>query len=82
MEKVRMNDDDKAPKIIDHDPNEKRKTDGIWCVLWPALAVMWFGTWYLLHIDWHQVALGAFTGMTFASWAIDVTGNKTPNWMR
>lgn len=63
---------------IDHNPNEKRPTNAIWWGLWPAIALLWLATWAFWGFDWHQVGLGALTGMTLAGWAIDITGNKTP----
>lgn len=77
---VRMNDDE--PKTIEHDPNERRGVDRVWWLLWPLISVFWLATWYFWGFDWHQIGLGAFTGMALASWAIEITGNKTPNWMR
>jgi hypothetical protein len=63
---------------IEHNPNEKRPTNAIWWALWPAIALLWLATWYFWGFDWHQLALGVGTGATLAGWAIDITGNKTP----
>lgn len=67
------------PPIIDHIPNEKRAGNGIWWVIWPLVAVGWIGTGYFFGFDWHQIALGAFTGGVLATWAIEITGNKVPD---
>jgi hypothetical protein len=67
---------------IDHEPNERRQTNTIWWVLWPILALQWIATGYFWGFDWHQLALGGFTGLVLATWAIEVTGNKVPRWMK
>jgi hypothetical protein len=63
---------------IDHDPNEARPTNAVWWVLWPCIALLWFGTWYFFGFNWHQISLGALSGGVLASWAIEITGNKVP----
>lgn len=68
---------------IEHNPNEKRPTNAVWWVLWPIIALAWVGQWYFDGFDWTQIALGAFTGMALASWAIEITGNQVPkSWTR
>jgi hypothetical protein len=69
---------------IDHDPDEQRpkNSNALWWVLWSLVTAGWVSTYFLFGFDWHQIALGAFSGMTLASWAIEITGNKTPKWMR
>lgn len=68
-------------KEIDHNPNEKHPTNAIWFIIWPIIAALWFGTWFFFGFNWHQLALGFGTGGVLATWAIEVTGNKTPEWM-
>lgn len=63
---------------IDHNPNEKRMTNGIWWIVWPIVALGWIGTWYSFGFNWQQIALGGFTGMVLASFAIEKSGNKFP----
>ena len=70
------------PPTIDHNPYEKRLGNGIWWVIAIILTLLWIGTGAFFGFDWHQLALGGFSGMALASWAIEKTGNKTPEWMR
>ena len=69
----------REPPIIDHNENEKRPTNTIWWVIWPIVALGWLGTGYSFGFDWHQIALGVFTGLVLATWAIEITGNKVPD---
>ncbi|RWO22813.1 hypothetical protein [Mesorhizobium sp.] len=70
---------------IEHDPNEPpRDTTGTW-IYWASaagLVLLWAG--YLLFNapDWWALAIGASTGLFIATWAIELTGNKVPKWMR
>jgi prepilin signal peptidase PulO-like enzyme (type II secretory pathway) len=71
------------PLLIEHNGHEKRPTNAIWWALWIIVGLQWVGTAYFFDFNWHQIALGAFTGMLLASWAIDITGNKVPDsWSR
>lgn len=67
--------------LIDHNPHEKRPTNTIWWVLWPIIGLLWLGSLYSFNIIWVQVGLGFLTGMVLATWAIEITGNKAPEWM-
>lgn len=69
------------PRIIDHNPHEKRPTNTIWWVAWPLTGVLWVGYLYFHSFDWWSVALGGGTGILLASWSVDITGNKVPSWM-
>lgn len=70
-------------KQIDHIPDEKRPTNRIWWLIWPIIALGWLGTGYSFGFDWHQIALGAGTGLVLATWAIEITGNEVPaSWRR
>lgn len=64
--------------FIEHIPGEKRPTNAIWWVLWPAVALLW--VWYLAFydFDWPSIAIGGLTMGVLVSWAIEVTGNKVP----
>lgn len=66
---------------IEHNPNEKRPTNTIWWVAWGIVALGWI--WYFTYreFDRESLALGGLTGMLLATWAIEVTGNKVPDWM-
>lgn len=65
---------------IEHNPNEKRPTNTIWWVAWGIVALLWVGQ-YFSGFDWDQVFLGLGTGCLLATWAIETTGNKVPDWM-
>lgn len=66
-------------KEIDHNPHERRETNGIWWVLWPIVILGWISSFWFGLIQWHSVALGAFSGLVLATWAIEITGNKIPD---
>jgi hypothetical protein len=55
---------------------------GIYWAHFAILTVLW--TWKLLDgpLDWQSIALGIWTGLFIATWAIEMTGNKAPKWMR
>lgn len=69
---------------IDHDPKEPPRDQSGMGVYWAnalILAVLW--AWKLFdHLDWQSVAIGVWTGLFIATWAIELTGNKAPKWMR
>jgi hypothetical protein len=69
---------------IEHDPKEPprdRSGMGIYWANFLILCVLW--AWKLLDgLDWQSVALGLWTGLFVAIWAIEMTGNKVPAWMR
>jgi hypothetical protein len=67
------------PPTIEHNPHEKRPTNGIWWAAWGVVALMW--VWYLCFFDfqWVPLALGGFTMAVLATWAIEITGNKIPD---
>lgn len=69
------------PKIIDHNPDERRPTNGIWWVAWGIVALGWL--WYLTYRDFDRdaLALGGLTGLVLATWAIEISDNKVPSWM-
>lgn len=69
------------PKIIDHIPNERRPGNGIWWLGWAMVALLWVWYLYFHEFDWPAVAIGAISGLMLASWAIDITGNKVPEWL-
>lgn len=43
------------------------------------VALLWAWAWYFRTFDWEMIALGGFTGMVLATWAIEITGNKIPD---
>lgn len=67
------------PPLIEHNPHEKRPTNAIWWILWPAIAAMWAVFIYFDMVDWPSAAIGGITMGTLATWAIEVTGNKVPD---
>lgn len=69
------------PRIIDHNPHEKRPTNTIWWMGWALIALLWAGYLYFHEFDWWSLSLGAGTGIALACWAITITDNKVPSWM-
>ena len=68
--------------IIEPDPDGKwRKEPRIWGPLWVLIAFGWVSYFATREIDWISIAGGGLTGMALATWAIEVTGNKVPEWM-
>lgn len=63
---------------IDHNPKERRPTNTIWWVLAVILAVNWIGYLYFNAADVWALAVGGGTGLIFALWAIEISGNKWP----
>jgi hypothetical protein len=55
---------------------------GLYWANFLILIVLWI--WKLTEgsLDWQSIAIGVWTGIFVATWAIELTGNKTPNWMR
>lgn len=73
----------REPPTIEHNPHEKRQTNGIWWLLWLFVVLLWVWYLYFFEFDWPAIALGAFTMGVLATWAIDITGNKVPDsWRR
>jgi hypothetical protein len=70
----------KEPKNIDHNPDERRPSNGIWWAAWGIVALLWV-TQAFQGFDWPQMMLGVGTGAVLATWAIEITGNKAPSWM-
>lgn len=66
---------------IDHNPHEKRPTNTIWWAAWSIVVLLWI--WYFAYreFDKDSLALGGITGMLLATWAIETTGNKAPDWL-
>lgn len=70
---------------IDHDPTEPprdRSGPKVYWITFIFLAVLWLITLATGSLSWGTVLLGVWTGAFVAAWAIDMTGNKTPKWMR
>lgn len=65
---------------IEHDPREPKidRSNTIFWVAWAIVLMAWLWAFYSLDIQWIQVALGGFTGIVLAIWAIETTGNKSP----
>lgn len=70
---------------IDHDPDEPPKNRSGFGLYWAnlaMLAMLWATQLYAGNMNWQSVALGLWTGLLLATWAIELTGNKAPRWMR
>lgn len=74
---------DREPQTIEHIPGERRIGNGIFWLGWIIVALIWAAALYEGGIQWDDVLLGSFTGLMFACWAIEITGNKVPSsWTR
>lgn len=74
----------REPHFIEHDPEEPKidRGPGPWKIVLPLIAIFWVGNLYYFPIDWRSVALGLMTGGGIVAWAIDITGNKVPDWWK
>lgn len=72
-------------KQINHDisePPRDRSGFGLYWANFTVLTALWVGMLYAGELNWHSIALGLWTGLFIATWAIELTGNKAPRWMR
>lgn len=70
---------------IEHDakePPRDRSGMGLYWGSCAVLAAFWFGYLAFNTPDWWGIALGVGSGLFIATWAIEMTGNKAPAWMR
>ncbi len=70
--------------LIDHDPNEPKidRGPGPWKIVLPVMAagfVLFVST---REVDWISISLGVGLGGVLTAWAIDITGNKVPDWWK
>lgn len=70
------------PVQIEHNPHEKRPGNGIWWALAVVVPALWLGYFYFNRPDWWGIALAAGSGVILTIWAMEVTENKAPDWMR
>ncbi|CUX21312.1 hypothetical protein CFBP6626_07195 [Agrobacterium tumefaciens] len=70
--------------LIDHDPNEPKidRGPGPWKIAFPVLAVVFLLNVATREVDWVSIALGVAVGGVLTAWAIEVTGNKVPDWWK
>lgn len=69
---------------IDHDRNEPKieRGPGPWRWLLFAMILAWAWYFYFIPFSWPSIAIGFLTGGLLSLWAIEVTGNKVPDWWR
>lgn len=82
VNEVRTGQHGNQMEFLEHDNDEPkidRKFPAPWKLLFLILAVTWAGYLYAFKFDWTSIALGGFSGMVLALWAIEVTGNKVPD---
>lgn len=68
---------------IDHNPHEKRPSNGVWWGAWTVVVIGW--VWYLNYreFDRDAIALGALTGIVLTLWSLEMNGdNEPPSWMK
>lgn len=72
-------------KQIDHDraePPRDRSGNGVYWANLVLLLVLWIWVLHAGLVNWQSIALGFWSGALLATWAIELTGNKVPRWMR
>lgn len=68
---------------IEPDPDGGYKpAPRVWVAAWIILVLLWAGYLYSFTVDWKSVMIGAATAMIASLWAVDITGNKTPDALR
>lgn len=69
---------------IDHDPNEPKidRGPGPWKIAVPVLVGVFVLNVLTRDIDWVSLMLGVAIGGLLVAWAIDITGNKVPDFMK
>ncbi|WP_454850511.1 hypothetical protein [Rhizobium binxianense] len=69
---------------IDHDPNEPKfdHGPGPWRWVLVIISLSWIWYLYFMPFNWPSIALGVMTGAGIVAWAIDITGNKVPDFMK
>lgn len=77
----------KKPTVIEHDPNEpdhdpRKAPAWVWWAAFGVLALLWTDQLLTDATNWTDVMIGIATGAIILAWAADITGNKTPEWLR
>lgn len=70
---------------IEHDHDEPPRNkfgNGIYWACLGILVFMWTTYLFAKTPDWWAIALGGSSGLFVAIWAMEITGNKTPEWMK
>jgi hypothetical protein len=68
-------------KQIDHVKHEKRPGYGVYWFL-AAFLLLSGATYFLTQTpDWWGICLGGGVVFVITTWAIEITGNKAPDWM-
>ena len=62
--------------------DQKKKGPPIWPMAWTMLALLWVGHLYYDVFDWQNFALGFLTASILVGWAVDITDNKVPDFMK
>lgn len=69
--------------IIEPDPDGKwRKEPRVFLRGAIIITLVWVGYLYSYSPDWTGIFLGFGTGACFTAWALEVTGNKVPEFMK
>ena len=62
--------------------DNKKKGPPIWIMAWIMLAVFWVGHLYYKTFDWSNFVMGFLTAGILVGWAVDLTDNKVPDFMK
>lgn len=63
---------------IEHNPYEKRPTNGIWWISWALVAFGWSTYLYFNVPDWGSIALGAYSMAILVFFVTEKIGNRVP----
>jgi prepilin signal peptidase PulO-like enzyme (type II secretory pathway) len=70
------------PPIEPDSDGRYRPPPRVWLHVVIVQTGIWAGYLYFNTPDWWSVGVGFSTGMMLALWAIDMTGNKLPDFMK
>ena len=48
----------------------------LWPAVWAMIGIFWLGYFMLFSVDWLSIGLGGLTGMMFAYYVVETSGNK------
>lgn len=63
---------------IEHNPYEKRPTNGIWWISWILVILGWSGYLYFFDPDWVSISLGGYSMAILVIFVTEKTGDKLP----
>jgi len=61
---------------------QKKKGPPIWPMAWTMLALFWAAHLYFRTFEYSNFVMGFLTALILVSWAVDITDNKVPDFMK